>query len=169
MVPELLVKEGEDIDYRIVLAFYLLADLGECGHMSPSGEGVGALCSLVMLPPDKAPVCMIVFVACFIFAREEGYWVVTIPFLPLTLWMLMKVPPPLSAPMPAARPSCCAAARLFPLFQPPLSWHALTRSRAGSHPAGTKSAGGSGNESGKVQVIRDSAHLRGCCEEHDLL
>jgi len=59
VVPELLVKEGEDIDYRIVLAFYLLADL--------------------------------VFVACFIFAREEGYWVVTIPFLPLTLWMLMKV------------------------------------------------------------------------------
>ena len=26
--PELLVKEGEDIDYRVVLAFYLLADLG---------------------------------------------------------------------------------------------------------------------------------------------
>ena len=116
MVPELLVKEGEDIDYRIVLAFYLLADLGECGHMSPSGEGVGALRSLVMLPPNTAPVCMIVFVACFIFAREEGYWVVTIPFLPLTLWMLMKVPPPLSASMPAARPSCCAAARLLPLF-----------------------------------------------------
>merc|ERR1712216_782102 len=37
----------------------------------------------------------------------------------------------------------------------------------GSHPAGTKSAGGSGHESGKVQVIRDSGHLRGCCEEHD--
>jgi len=91
VVPELLVKEGEDIDYRIVLAFYLLADLGECGHMSPSGEGVGALRSLVMLPPNTAPVCTIVFVACFILAREEGYWVVTIPFLPLTLWMLMKV------------------------------------------------------------------------------
>ena len=113
MVPELLVKEGEDIDYRIVLAFYLLADLGECGHMSPSGEGVGALRSLVMLPPNTAPVCMIVFVACFIFAREEGYWVVTIPFLPLTLWMLMKVPPPCRHRCPlrghpaVLLPACC--------------------------------------------------------------
>ena len=26
--PELLVKEGEDIDYRVVLVFYFLADLG---------------------------------------------------------------------------------------------------------------------------------------------
>lgn len=28
VVPELVVKEGEDIDYRVVLCFYLLADLG---------------------------------------------------------------------------------------------------------------------------------------------
>ena len=26
--PELRVKEGEDIDYRVVLVFYFLADLG---------------------------------------------------------------------------------------------------------------------------------------------
>ena len=169
MVPELLVKEGEDIDYRIVLAFYLLADLGECGHMSPSGEGVGALRSLVMLPPNTAPVCMIVFVACFIFAREEGYWVVTIPFLPLTLWMLMKVPPPCQHRCPLRGHPAVLLPACFHFSQPPLPWHALTRSRAGSHPAGTKSAGGSGHESGKVQVIRDSGHLRGCCEEHDLL
>jgi hypothetical protein len=26
--PELIVKEGEDIDYRVVLGFYLIADLG---------------------------------------------------------------------------------------------------------------------------------------------
>lgn len=57
--PGLIVKEGEDIDYRVVLAFYLLADLA--------------------------------FVICFIFAYEEGYWVVCVPFLPLTLWMGYKV------------------------------------------------------------------------------
>ncbi len=28
IVPELIVKEGEDIDYRVVMVFYLLADLG---------------------------------------------------------------------------------------------------------------------------------------------
>jgi hypothetical protein len=28
VIPELVVKEGEDIDYRVVLAAYLLADLG---------------------------------------------------------------------------------------------------------------------------------------------
>ena len=28
VVPELIVKEGEDIDYRVVLGFYLVADLG---------------------------------------------------------------------------------------------------------------------------------------------
>mmetsp|Transcript_48069 Transcript_48069/g.100508 ORF Transcript_48069/g.100508 Transcript_48069/m.100508 type:complete len:85 (+) Transcript_48069:2-256(+) len=27
IIPELVVKEGEDIDYRVVLAAYLLADL----------------------------------------------------------------------------------------------------------------------------------------------
>mmetsp|Transcript_10543 Transcript_10543/g.15114 ORF Transcript_10543/g.15114 Transcript_10543/m.15114 type:complete len:100 (+) Transcript_10543:177-476(+) len=59
IVPELIVKEGEDIDYRVVLAFYLIADLA--------------------------------FVICFVFAREEGYWVTTIPFLPLTFWMAWKV------------------------------------------------------------------------------
>ena len=31
------------------------------------------------------------FVICFFFAREEGYWVVTLPFLPLTIWMALKV------------------------------------------------------------------------------
>ena len=56
---------------------------------------------------------MIVFVACFIFAREEGYWVVTIPFLPLTLWMLLKVPPECQHRCPLRRhpavllPACC--------------------------------------------------------------
>ena len=28
VVPELIIKEGEDIDFRVVLGFYLLADLG---------------------------------------------------------------------------------------------------------------------------------------------
>jgi hypothetical protein len=28
VIPELVVKEGEDIDYRVVLGAYLLADLG---------------------------------------------------------------------------------------------------------------------------------------------
>jgi hypothetical protein len=27
-IPELVVKEGDDIDYRVVLAAYVLADLG---------------------------------------------------------------------------------------------------------------------------------------------
>jgi hypothetical protein len=31
------------------------------------------------------------FIVCFIFARKEGYWVVTAPFLPLTPWMIHKV------------------------------------------------------------------------------
>jgi hypothetical protein len=30
VIPELVVKEGEDIDYRVVLGAYLLADLGVC-------------------------------------------------------------------------------------------------------------------------------------------
>ncbi len=29
LIPELIVKEGEDIDYRVVLGAYLLADLSE--------------------------------------------------------------------------------------------------------------------------------------------
>jgi hypothetical protein len=33
VVPELVVKEGEDIDYRVVLAFYLCAVLGLCTCM----------------------------------------------------------------------------------------------------------------------------------------
>mmetsp|Transcript_43156 Transcript_43156/g.105575 ORF Transcript_43156/g.105575 Transcript_43156/m.105575 type:complete len:83 (-) Transcript_43156:324-572(-) len=57
--PALLVKEGEDIDYNIVLYFYLAADL---------------LCVLL-----------------FIFAKEDGWWVVPTPFLPLTFWMGWKV------------------------------------------------------------------------------
>ena len=27
----------------------------------------------------------------WLFAREEGYWVVCLPFLPLTFWMAYKV------------------------------------------------------------------------------
>ena len=27
-IPELIVKQGDDIDYRVVLAAYVLADLG---------------------------------------------------------------------------------------------------------------------------------------------
>eukprot|EP00282_Hemiselmis_andersenii_P042096 CAMPEP_0172072948 /NCGR_PEP_ID=MMETSP1043-20130122/14582_1 /TAXON_ID=464988 /ORGANISM="Hemiselmis andersenii, Strain CCMP441" /LENGTH=87 /DNA_ID=CAMNT_0012733439 /DNA_START=143 /DNA_END=402 /DNA_ORIENTATION=+ len=44
------VQEGEDIDFRIILGFYIVAD--------------------------------IIFVLLYIFAKEEGYWVVPIPFLP---------------------------------------------------------------------------------------
>mmetsp|Transcript_33023 Transcript_33023/g.77232 ORF Transcript_33023/g.77232 Transcript_33023/m.77232 type:complete len:85 (+) Transcript_33023:217-471(+) len=53
------VQEGEDIDFRIILGFYIVAD--------------------------------IIFVLLYIFAKEEGYWVVPIPFLPLTVWMGWKV------------------------------------------------------------------------------
>ena len=82
VVPELVVKEGEDIDYRVVLCFYLLADLG--------GSQRFCTCSSVPLSNILNAVCT-AFVICFFFAREEGYWVVTLPFLPLTIWMALKV------------------------------------------------------------------------------
>ena len=39
-LPEMIVKEGEDIDYRIVLVAYLLMDLGKerIAHLSSSAE-----------------------------------------------------------------------------------------------------------------------------------
>ncbi len=33
VIPELVVKEGEDIDYRVVLAAYLIADLGDIAEL----------------------------------------------------------------------------------------------------------------------------------------
>jgi len=58
IVPELIVKEGEDIDYRVVLAFYLIADLGDS-------------------PPICLCACCVIF-ACVIFHRA----CLTPPFIP---------------------------------------------------------------------------------------
>eukprot|EP00288_Rhodomonas_lens_P013416 CAMPEP_0177710682 /NCGR_PEP_ID=MMETSP0484_2-20121128/11464_1 /TAXON_ID=354590 /ORGANISM="Rhodomonas lens, Strain RHODO" /LENGTH=117 /DNA_ID=CAMNT_0019222377 /DNA_START=14 /DNA_END=367 /DNA_ORIENTATION=+ len=65
-LPELRVEEGQDIDYRIILIFYLLGDLA--------------------------------FFLCYFLAKEEGYWVIATPFLPLTLWMAVKVYTQMSQP-----------------------------------------------------------------------
>lgn len=48
--------------------------------------------------PLLITLCFTVCVLLFVFAREDGYWVVPTPFLPLTFWMGYKVYKQRSAP-----------------------------------------------------------------------
>jgi hypothetical protein len=52
--PELIVKEGEDIDYRVVLGFYLLADLGTL-WTAPRHGGRGSGLAFSPARPARVP------------------------------------------------------------------------------------------------------------------
>jgi len=86
IVPELIVKEGEDIDYRVVMVFYLLADLGSICLLFLS-----AVCH-----PLNSTVCMrIVTNFCFTIPQqvllEQGPKFMRVPLLiMLVIWCSIR-------------------------------------------------------------------------------